>query len=256
MRKTKPLGEILVDEGLVTRDQLDEALKVRAERNQLLGKVLVELGLVREADLVAALAKQIGLRFVDLSDIMIDSSAAAMVPEQVARTVPGPADRLRGRQAGGGHGRPGEPVRPGRHPDDHRHGGPAGGGHGGRHRGRHPQVQPVRRVRRERWPPRPARRPRTTSTPWSERLAAVEEGPIVKMVNLLDHARPSRDRASDIHIEPTERDVRIRYRVDGVLHEVMRSPEEHPGRADQPAEGHGRHQHRRAPRPPGRPRSA
>src|SRR5205085_3311155 len=32
------------------------------------------------------------------------------------------------------------------------------------------------------------------------------------------------DRASDIHIEPTEHDVRIRYRIDGVLHEVMRSP--------------------------------
>jgi type IV pilus assembly protein PilB len=53
-------------------------------------------------------------------------------------------------------------------------------------------------------------------------LAAVEEGPIVKMVNLLI-TQAIADRASDIHIEPTERDVRIRYRVDGVLHEVMRS---------------------------------
>ena len=42
------------------------------------------------------------------------------------------------------------------------------------------------------------------------------------------------DRASDIHIEPRERDVRIRYRVDGVLHEVMRRAEERPGRPDQP----------------------
>src|SRR5207253_6934937 len=54
-------------------------------------------------------------------------------------------------------------------------------------------------------------------------LAAVEEGPIVKMVNMLI-TQAIADRASDIHIEPTERDVRIRYRVDGVLHEVMRSP--------------------------------
>src|SRR5437016_3370287 len=53
--------------------------------------------------------------------------------------------------------------------------------------------------------------------------AAVEEGPIVKMVNLLI-TQAIGDRASDVHIEPTERDVRIRYRVDGVLHEVMRSP--------------------------------
>src|SRR5438128_12135781 len=58
-----------------------------------------------------------------------------------------------------------------------------------------------------------------------ERLAqsAVDEGPIVKMVNLLI-TQAIGDRASDIHIEPSERDVRIRYRVDGVLHEVMRSP--------------------------------
>src|SRR5438132_1286010 len=53
--------------------------------------------------------------------------------------------------------------------------------------------------------------------------AAVGEGPIVKMVNLLI-TQAIADRASDIHIEPTERDVRIRYRVDGVLAEVMRSP--------------------------------
>src|SRR5207245_9533571 len=53
--------------------------------------------------------------------------------------------------------------------------------------------------------------------------AAVEEGPIVKMVNMLI-TQAIGDRASDIHIEPTERDVRVRYRVDGVLHEVMHSP--------------------------------
>src|SRR5205807_9134191 len=51
----------------------------------------------------------------------------------------------------------------------------------------------------------------------------VEDAPIVKLVNLLI-AQGVQDRASDIHIEPTERDVRVRYRIDGVLHEVMRSP--------------------------------
>src|SRR5581483_3352437 len=50
-----------------------------------------------------------------------------------------------------------------------------------------------------------------------------EESPIVKLVNLLI-SQAIADRASDIHIEPTERDVRVRYRIDGVLHEVMRSP--------------------------------
>jgi type IV pilus assembly protein PilB len=51
----------------------------------------------------------------------------------------------------------------------------------------------------------------------------VEDAPIVKLVNLLI-TQAVQERASDIHIEPTERDVRIRYRIDGVLHEKMRSP--------------------------------
>jgi type IV pilus assembly protein PilB len=53
--------------------------------------------------------------------------------------------------------------------------------------------------------------------------SAVEEAPIVRLVNLLI-TQAVADRASDIHIEPAEKDIRIRYRIDGVLHEVMRSP--------------------------------
>jgi type IV pilus assembly protein PilB len=51
----------------------------------------------------------------------------------------------------------------------------------------------------------------------------VEDAPIVKFVNLLI-TQGIQDRASDIHLEPTEHDVRVRFRIDGVLHEVMRSP--------------------------------
>jgi type IV pilus assembly protein PilB len=50
-----------------------------------------------------------------------------------------------------------------------------------------------------------------------------EDAPIVKLVNLLI-SQAVQDRASDIHVEPAEHDVRVRYRIDGVLHEVMRSP--------------------------------
>jgi type IV pilus assembly protein PilB len=51
----------------------------------------------------------------------------------------------------------------------------------------------------------------------------VEDAPIVKFVNMLI-TQATQDRASDIHVEPTETDLRIRFRIDGVLHEVMRSP--------------------------------
>ena len=51
----------------------------------------------------------------------------------------------------------------------------------------------------------------------------VEDAPIVKFVNLLI-TQGIQDGASDIHIEPTEHDLRVRFRIDGVLHEMMRSP--------------------------------
>ncbi len=50
-----------------------------------------------------------------------------------------------------------------------------------------------------------------------------EEAPIVKLVNLII-TRAIKEGASDIHIEPQEKDVRVRYRIDGVLHEIMKSP--------------------------------
>ena len=53
--------------------------------------------------------------------------------------------------------------------------------------------------------------------------AIADEAPVVKLVNMLI-TRASADRASDIHVEPTERDLRVRFRIDGVLHEIMRTP--------------------------------
>jgi len=53
--------------------------------------------------------------------------------------------------------------------------------------------------------------------------AVAAEAPIVRFVNLLI-SQAIADRASDIHVEPTESELRVRYRIDGVLHEANRSP--------------------------------
>lgn len=53
--------------------------------------------------------------------------------------------------------------------------------------------------------------------------AREDDAPIVRFVNLLISQAIS-DRASDIHIEPAEHDLRVRYRIDGVLHEMQRAP--------------------------------
>ena len=53
--------------------------------------------------------------------------------------------------------------------------------------------------------------------------AVDDDVPIVRFVNLIV-SQAIQDRASDIHIEPAERDLRVRYRIDGVLHEMQRAP--------------------------------
>lgn len=57
----------------------------------------------------------------------------------------------------------------------------------------------------------------------SSRTAETETAPVVKLVNLILLDAIKRG-ASDIHIEPYEKSLRVRYRVDGVLHEIMRPP--------------------------------
>ena len=71
-KKRRQLGEVLLDEGLVTYEQLEEAMSEQAAPGKSLGRVLIDLGFVVEQDLVSALAKQIGLPFVDLADYPVD----------------------------------------------------------------------------------------------------------------------------------------------------------------------------------------
>src|SRR5712692_5663746 len=222
MRKTKQLGEILLDEGLIDGEQLGRALVEQNRTERRLGRILVDMGFVREADLVPALAKQIGLDFIALSDQTIDPTAAALLPEPVARRYRAlpigytEEARLIVAMADPANLFALDDIRTITGMD----------------------IQPVvataadidAAIRKY------ARMDGSVEEMASEaalavendvlddeRLAAVEDAPIVKMVNLLV-TQAIGDRASDIHIEPTERDVRIRYRVDGVLHEVMRSP--------------------------------
>ena len=81
----KQLGDILLAGGLVTTDQLAVAMGEQQRLGRSLGRVLVDQGVLTESQLVASLAAQIGMRFVDLGDIQVDGSALARVPGHVAR---------------------------------------------------------------------------------------------------------------------------------------------------------------------------
>ena len=89
---------MLLTEGLITQAQLDAALKAQAERGLPIGQLLVEDGAVTDAVLMGALARQLGLEFVDLAEYPIDRGAVGAPPRGHGPPPPGPPGHLgRGR---------------------------------------------------------------------------------------------------------------------------------------------------------------
>ena len=216
----KQLGDILLEDGLLTSEQLSIAVEEQRRLGRSLGRVLVDLGHLSEGQLVAALATQIGLRFVDLSDYPVDGSAVSRIPDAVCRrhnalpigydegklvvAMADPAnvfaiDDIRALT--GLEVRPVVATRPDVLAAINRY-----------HRGEAEMDDLTM-----------ALDAKDEEDDLSKVKEVVEDAPIVKFVNLLI-TQAIQDRASDIHIEPAERDLRVRFRIDGVLHEVMRSP--------------------------------
>ncbi|WP_062202218.1 GspE/PulE family protein [Demequina salsinemoris] len=218
----KRLGTILLEEGLLTEDQLIDAIDAQQQRGQSLGSTLVELGLLTEPQLVQVLAAQVGMEFVELADYPVDRAAVALVPGPVCRrhaALPigfSEAGELRVAMSN-----PGNVV----------------------------AVDDFRTISKRTVVPVVAAhedllaaidrycRSDAELEDLQESLSESEvnlddedlgsgisddDAPIVRFVNLLI-SQAVQDRASDIHIEPTETDLRVRYRIDGVLHEMQRA---------------------------------
>jgi type IV pilus assembly protein PilB len=79
------LGAILVREGHITVERLEEAIAGERASGRRLGEILVELGWVAPHAVAQALAEQYGLDYVDLADEEVDPDAAALLPEEFAR---------------------------------------------------------------------------------------------------------------------------------------------------------------------------
>src|SRR6266550_4522510 len=231
MSERKQLGALLVEAGLLTEEGLSAALAEQGQTGKSLGRILIDMGLVTESDLVSTLAQQIGLEYVDLSEATIDPAAAVLITPALARRYQ--AMPIGWEETPGVHG--GAPIRrlvvamadPSNvfAIDDIR---TITGAHVrtvvatkagiqeaiDKHHRLDSDAENITAQASSEFEP-------------EEDLSAVkdvvEDAPIVKLVNVLI-SQAVADRASDIHIEPTERDVRVRYRIDGVLHEVMRSP--------------------------------
>ena len=81
----KQLGEFLVEKGLINHDQLRVALTEQKQKNDRLGKILVRLGLVSESVVRDVLAEMLRVESIDLSKVVPDSDAVALLPEDIAR---------------------------------------------------------------------------------------------------------------------------------------------------------------------------
>lgn len=218
-RDSGTLGAVLLEEGLLTQETLEKGMAMAAETGRPFGRVLVEENIVDERDLVRTLAKHIGVEYVDLTEITIDPAAASLIPEALARryaalpiqfdgeklviALSDPANVLAIDDIRAITGRD-VVVKVATKTDVEEAIGSIAGLDGSvadfEGFGEEVETQDLGAVE-----------------------AASEEAPIVKLVNMLI-TKANADRASDIHIEPTATDLRIRFRVDGVLHEVMRTP--------------------------------
>ena len=214
------LGQILLERGLLSDEQLRHAEEQQRSSGRSLGRVLVDQQIVTEKDLVAALAAQVGMGFVDLAEEEVDARAATMLSDNIMR-------RHSLLPVGFENGKlivamsdPANVVAV----DDVRT----------------VTGMEVKAVVATRDDILTAIERYSSMTEDMEAMvddfaddeddddlsnlqAVTDDAPIVKFVNLMI-SQAVADGASDIHVEPGEGDLRIRFRIDGVLHDVMRSP--------------------------------
>ncbi len=223
------LGELIVREGLITQDQLQEALQDARQSRTRIGFSLVKLGFVKEDDLTRALARQFRVPAVDLEKVKVEEKILRLIPEEVAlkhRVLP---LRKVGRTLTVAMSNPTdmgaidnlkfitryeiEPVIAGeytlqKHLEEY-----YGLGESKMQEMLGDLLDEEVEVLEE----------QEEDISVAALEAEVDKAPVVKFINglLTDAVMKG---ASDIHIEPYEKEVRIRYRIDGALQEIMKPP--------------------------------
>ncbi|MDR7433832.1 MAG: type II secretion system ATPase GspE [Armatimonadota bacterium] len=234
MERSKPIsaksiGEILLDQGFISRQQLETALAMQRRSGGHLGTILLEMGAITERQLAKALGIQWGLPYVDLSAVDIDPETVKLIPHSLAQrhkviAIARMNDRLRLAIADPLNvialddvrlvtGLEVDPVVAA--PEDIQQAIARfyGLGVDMEEVVRQVAIQEVNGEER-------------TEEITVERLRTmVEEAPLVRLVNLII-SQAILDGASDIHIEPHRQGIQVRYRIDGVLHDVMAPPKQ------------------------------
>ncbi len=220
-RRRKLLGEVLVEAGLITAAQLAEAMELQKQSKERLGRVLIGMGVGTEKDIAMAIAKQLGFEFVDLDDVVPDEQALLALPEHLARRyqlIPlgikdgrltlGMVDPLDVIAI--------DDVR--RQVEQEIH--PVVIAHDGflRILNQYPALDDGVKAMIQEIKTQPSDEMELDSL-----RKLVDEAPVVRLVNVII-LQAVRQRASDIHIEAQETRVRVRYRIDGALYNVMTPP--------------------------------
>ena len=214
------LGQLLMRSGVITEPQLADALEVHKATGERLGRIIVDLGYATQSAILSVMATQIGIEHFDFSVVRPDPNAVASVPRElserytlmpvsiddgtlvVAMADPQNVLALDDLRIITGH-----EIRAGISTKDDILG----------------AIDMYYKI---------AERSDPSDIIGTDELGQIEleslsgvatDAPIVKLVNYII-SKAVNERASDIHIEPQDTDLRVRFRVDGVLHEVMRSP--------------------------------
>jgi type IV pilus assembly protein PilB len=225
------IGDLLVREGLITAEQLVAALKDAKQSNTRIGFSLVKLGFMQEADLTRALAKQYRVPAVDLDRVVVDPKIIKLIPgEQALKHLVLPLRRV-GRMLTVAMANPTdagaidnlkfitrhdiEPVIVGEYTLR-------------KHLEQYYQLKEddnlnaiLEQIEGEDDVELVEDKDEDVSV--AALQAQIDDAPVVKLINGLLTDAVLRG-ASDIHIEPFEKEIRIRYRIDGALREIMKPP--------------------------------
>ena len=84
-REKKRIGDMLINENVITQEQLEKALPIAKEKHKKIGETLIELGFTNELEIAKALSQQLGLELVNVSALNIPEEVQSLVSESVLR---------------------------------------------------------------------------------------------------------------------------------------------------------------------------
>ena len=233
-KSNEEIGRMLLEEGFITQRQLDKAQSDAERRNEPLQKILVSMGFVSDKDIVESLGKQMGFAFADIESLSLDPDLVKSIPEHLAKrynVIPisqqenqltlAMADPLNVLAIDDIRLITGFDIQPVIAVED------AISKAIGSMFGVTDMVavdSAVKDIAETDFGGMEVEDDVEAEEISLDKLKAlVDEAPIVRVVNLII-SQAINDKASDIHIEPEVRNVKVRYRVDGVLHDVMTPP--------------------------------